>query len=515
MSTDSPRTHPRGTPHTPRSLRARLGLSLVVSLALHGSLFAIRITPPRLPDLHLDINPTVELGFEVAVPGADHPPSAPPSITPEAPPPRPAPRPHRVHHAPVVAPSPPLELPTPPDIQLREPTLARETPSNTMLFDHDAATAADDVMLAQNEDASLDDVQLAVADASASDAEGDASGGIPALASESELAAAVPQGSVVTMLLRTDRLRENPNGRRVRDLMLEIPDWQAVLGGTEIDPVRDFDQVLLASANPFGTATQAPDVMALVRLHADRRFVRASIEQMAGVRAQLGPDAGTLYERFQQPDAGRMPSPTRPIWQSRNGAEIATINRYLGPHAFMLLGNDTAAIAAPERVPALLAVLSRRPAIVAAQAAGDPNVVALLQANGMRNLINAPPGPVNPIPVSVDLVVLATRGLDGGFDGGATLTSRWRYENNAQAQHMVRMSEVALQDVSHAVNDFERTTGGRVAALSGTVHFDRLRRVIAALRARAEGAEMRLDAELTREEVAELLNLQRLAAAFQ
>ena len=82
------------------------------------------------------------------------------------------------------------------------------------------------------------------------------------------MAAAIPAGAVVTLLLRTDRLREGPHARRVGALLDGIRDWQAVLGGTEIDPIRDFDAVLLASANPVGTRAHPPDLMAIVRTHA-------------------------------------------------------------------------------------------------------------------------------------------------------------------------------------------------------------------------------------------------------
>ena len=64
------------------------------------------------------------------------------------------------------------------------------------------------------------------------------------------------------------------------------------------------------------------------------------------------------------------------------------------------------------------------------------------------------------------------------------------------------------------VNRFSGTLQGRLAAGSGAVHFDRLVSALRALRLSADGNTVRLTARLTVEEVAELLNVQRLAQIF-
>jgi hypothetical protein len=303
-----------------------------------------------------------------------------------------------------------------------------------------------------------------------------------------------------------------------------IRDWQAVLGGTEIDPIRDFDAVLLASANPVGTRANPPDMMAIVRTHARRDFLRASVEQMAGVRAntpsgELPPDAGTLREHFAHPDASALPRPTRSIWTRRNGVETTTVDRYLGPTSVALLEDDLAVFATPQRLPTLLAVLGGQTAVASAlprtdNAGRGPRLVALLTARGVRNLLSAP-GRNNPIPVSAELAIQATRDASGDDDGGAILRSTWRYDSPEQATATVRLMEVFALDLRESIEQFAGTLGGRAASATGTVRFAVLQRALTRLAASREGSNVHLDATLDRDEVAELLNVQRLAGLFQ
>jgi hypothetical protein len=348
---------------------------------------------------------------------------------------------------------------------------------------------------------------------------------MPSLASAAgPMAAAIPEGAVVTLLLRTDRLRAGPHAARVRALLDGIRDWQMVLGGTELDPIRDFDAVLLASANPVGSREHPPDLMAVVRTHARRDFLRASVEQMAGVRANtpsgtLPPDAGTLRDHFSHPGSPPLPRPSRAIWTRRNGVETTTVDRYLGPTAVALLDDDLAVFASPQRLPTLLAVLGGQTAIASALprddgAASGPRAVAIVTARGVRNLL-ASPGRTNPVPASADLALLATRDAAGDDDGGAVLRSTWRYDSPEQAAAAARLVGALVLDLDDSIEQFSHTMGGVAANATGTVRLAVLRRALTRLRATAEGPTVRLDATLDREEVTELLNVQRLAGLFQ
>jgi hypothetical protein len=431
---------------------------------------------------------------------------------------------------------PPPPLPDPPETQLREPSLSRD-PDHALIAERPDAGAMDDVALALRDDAgAMDDVALALLDAGAmsdvalaltdtSPATDADPASVPTMAEAAgAMASAIPAGAVVTLLLRTDRLREGPHAAQVRALLDGIRDWQAVLGGTEIDPIRDFNAVLLASANPFGTRANPPDLMAIVRTRARRDFLRASVEQMAGVRANtpsgtLPPDAGTLRDHFARADSGALPRPTRAIWTRRNGVETTTVDRYLGPTSVALLADDLAVFASPGRLPTLLSVLGGQTAVASAlpradEAGRGPRLVALLTARGVRNLLSAP-GRNNPIPVSAEFALRATRDAGGDDDGGAILRSTWRYDTPAQATATARLAEVFALDLRESIDQFAGTLGGRAASATGAVHFAVLQRALTRLTVTAEGSELRLDATLDRDEVAELLNVQRLAGLFQ
>jgi hypothetical protein len=373
-------------------------------------------------------------------------------------------------------------------------------------------------------DDTVDEQALALGDAGDDTTEvGRAMPGLVAAAGD--LAAAVPQGAVLTLVLRMDRIRVNPNGHHVGELLEGIRDWRAVLDGTEIDPLRDFDTILLASADPFGTPQDPPDVLALVRTRVPRGFLRASVEQMAGARPPSLPsppsmgavDGGGLWEgelraHFTRPDAGALAPPVRRVWRRQGGVEVATIDRYMGPHEVVLLGEDLAAIAPRARVPELLAVLGARGARAMARG-GDPRLLTLFQAEGVRNLL-ALPGRATLIPTRAEVVVHETR-AGGVPDGGVILTLRLVYEDDAQAARAAPLITAFVRDLQDAVDGFASTLQGRVAAASGAVHFERLRGALQALQVRAEGSAVWGEATLSAAEVAELLNVQRLAQIFR
>ena len=506
----------------------RLVAAAAVSLALHGAVLLVPVRPPPLPHVDLQVNHAVELGLERAVEVTPTPPALAPKPAPPEPPPEPEPPPAPRAEPPPPPPPPEPELPTP-HVQL--------TPPSVLLVPDDVADAGvDEFALAladAGEDGAADESALAAADdagdgGDAADesalALADAGTGMPSLAAAAgDLAAAIPQGSVVTLVLKMDRVRANPNGPRVRELLDGIRDWRTVLDGTEIDPVRDFDAILLASADPFGTPEDPPDVLAVVRTHAPRGFLRASVEQMAGARPPsslpplAGPDGGAapegdLREHFTRPDAGVLAPPTRRVWRRQGGAEVATIDRYMGPHEVVLLGEDLAAIAPRARVPQLLAVLGARGARAMARG-GDSRLLLALQAEGVRNLL-ALPGRATLVPTRAEVAVHETR-AGGAPDGGVTLSALLPYEDDAQAARAAPLLAAFARDLQDSVDGFANTLQGRVAAASGAVHFDRLRRALQAVQVRSEGAAVRVEASLSADEVAELLNVQRLAQIFR
>ncbi len=62
-----------------------------------------------------------------------------------------------------------------------------------------------------------------------------------------------PEGARVVLILRNDRIRSSPHARNVRRLLEASPDWNDLLGESDIDPLRQIDSMLIASADPRRT----------------------------------------------------------------------------------------------------------------------------------------------------------------------------------------------------------------------------------------------------------------------
>src|SRR5690606_18590026 len=98
-----------------------------------------------------------------------------------------------------------------------------------------------------------------------------------------------------------DRIRTSPVGEDVRGLLRVIPDWQALLGGSDVDPVRDLSRVLIATPN----LSRASLVVA-GRLSPGAPGPRAIAEQLAaaeGVPVEWTEEHGVARTRWPSPDA--------------------------------------------------------------------------------------------------------------------------------------------------------------------------------------------------------------------
>lgn len=59
----------------------------------------------------------------------------------------------------------------------------------------------------------------------------------------------LPAGAQIALRIDMAIIRASPLRRQVEQLLAAIPDWDAVLGGSGIDPVRDLSRVLIATPN--------------------------------------------------------------------------------------------------------------------------------------------------------------------------------------------------------------------------------------------------------------------------
>jgi hypothetical protein len=512
----------RGTLDTARWHR-RLTLPVLLSVGLHALPFTVR--PPRisLPRIDITLNPAVEFGLE------DPPPTPPAAVAPAA-----APQPER----PVVpverprpAPArPPPPLPDPPSVRLREPDLGAtlEPPRLRDAGDETALASADvrivdESAVAMVDAGIVDESAVAMVDAGIVDESAVAvadvpppGSTVPGIASAApDLVNAIPAGAAVTLLLRSDRLRQNPNGPRVTAMLQGIPDWQALLHGTELDPVRDFDAVLLATSRLFYRRGESPDVTAVIRTHTARPFLRASVEQMAGARPPSvdDPDAGTLRDRLAHRDAGALPPPSRPVWRRQGGVEVASIDRYLGPQTVMLLPDDLVLIAPPTRVPALLAML-RTPQGQALRARGPAGegdgLVALLHGEGLRRLLRGPP---TVVPLRAEFAIFETRS-GASADGGARLLLRADFDDERQAAAASRVLRELLAALRDQIASARSSPMQSLGAAAVGVSLSELDDALEVLQTRSEGATAVLEGTLSAGQVGQLLRAQALATLF-
>lgn len=59
-----------------------------------------------------------------------------------------------------------------------------------------------------------------------------------------------PEGARLVVVTRNDRLRSSPHAQSVRNLLQAFPDWRTLVGGADIDPLRDIDAMVVASSDP-------------------------------------------------------------------------------------------------------------------------------------------------------------------------------------------------------------------------------------------------------------------------
>ena len=419
----------RGRTNTERWMW-RLILAAVISCGLHALplVAAIRLGTRRPLDIEYRIT-AVEIGLEQARPGAATPPRAVP--------PTPA------------TPSPPSPVVTQP-AQPPEPRVAHTRPAA-----RDPDEPGGQIHTQPIERVRRPPRVAATVPARESQRDGGAPrpvpNNLPSFATAAgDLAPMVPRGALVTLLLHSDRIRSNPNARSVRRLLTAIPDWEAILGGTALDPINDLDELLLAAANPFGADNRAPDWFVLAKgAHGSDLAIRRAVERMAEHDAPHAPspvappslDAGmgeptTVVpgSSIDPPDAGHS------IWESTpSGAEIVNLERYGTRRSFVMLGDGMAAVALPGQVDALLSALARRGDPLAT---ADPRLTLLIEAEGVRNLIsfNTWRGPF-PMPRRASLGLYES--VDGAniATGATELVSVWQYDNAAEATRGQEMLE--------------------------------------------------------------------------
>ena len=116
------------------------------------------------------------------------------------------------------------------------------------------------------------------------------------------LGSLAPGDAALMLLLRLDRLRKSPYEREVRQLLQVFYDHKTLLWSSGLDPIQDFEAMLIATPNPY----RVTRTFLAVRHNLSSRKIRRSITRAArykGKRLRWRRHSGSLQ--------GIIPSPPR------------------------------------------------------------------------------------------------------------------------------------------------------------------------------------------------------------
>ncbi|MBX3272014.1 MAG: hypothetical protein KF729_17240 [Sandaracinaceae bacterium] len=230
-------------------------------------------------------------------------------------------------------------------------------------------------------------------------------------AGEGRGVAFLPAGAQIALRLDVTRIRRSPLAPDVRALLAALPDWQALLAGSEIDPLDDLDRVLVATPN-----LERSRLIVAGRATGGEEAIRAAAARLAAARGEAL------------------------AWEAQEGAHVARwyaedpterVVAIIGPRHFVLCR--------PEDLARVLAVARHRAA--GADGDEDPADALLsmeegdglsLEIEGARQFAQARGGasrsPVEMVPTRVRLALRELPADD------VAARSRWTYESAEQAR---------------------------------------------------------------------------------
>jgi hypothetical protein len=416
-----------------------------VSIALHAALYALAVATTTLPvvDFEIELPTTAELGLSEASKAVLPAPSAP-----ELPPEPPAPGPAAVSAEPDAT-KPPKHKPT----DAGTPDAAAP----------DAAAPDAAAPVAAAPDAAAPDA--AAPATAAPDAAAPVAVRASVDAGTPELAAYAPAGTQLSLRLHMAALRDSVLAPDVQRLLAAIPDWQALLGGSGVEPLHDLERLFLASPN-----LSRSSVVLAGEHRADPELPRRAVAQLAeaqGVEVRWKKQLGFPVARWANQD------PTERI--------------------VALLGDNLFAITRPDDLERVLAVaqgLAERSAREQGRDASVPTGEALLAL---------PEGEVLHFGVegARQFVRGQVRGIPERLEGGATLTAsgpvrittRGQFEGPAQAEqaraywqeiidNLARQPLVALLGLGSALRSARLRVEDSVVRFEASLNLQQTRLVI-------------------------------------
>lgn len=236
----------------------------------------------------------------------------------------------------------------------------------------------------------------------------------------------LPAGSQIALRLDVARVRASPLAGDVREVLRAMPDWQALIGASGIEPLDDMDRLLVASPN-----LERSRLVAAGRASGGEEAIRAAAERLAA--GQGAPLEWRTVRGAAVAD-----------WH--DGDETARVVALIGPRHFV--------IARPEDLPRVIAVARARAARDAEEEAAQEEHPAdallsmqdgeglSLEVEGFRNYARARPGrrsPLERLPLRLHL------GLSELADGRIGARIEGRFEDAEQARGAVGYWDEARQ----------------------------------------------------------------------
>lgn len=190
----------------------------------------------------------------------------------------------------------------------------------------------------------------------ADDAGGDASPGN--IGDGGATGSRLPPGAQIALRVDMTRIRQSPVVEDVRALLQAVPDWQALLDGSGIDPVAQLDRLLIMTPN-----LQREKVSLAGRYIGDRQVVLDAVQNLAQAR---GVEAK---------------------WRTQRGVQVAPwANADTTPRVIALVGPQHFTISREEDLERVLAIAAAR-AKKARKLAQDPSAAdALLSMEEQEGL---------------------------------------------------------------------------------------------------------------------------------
>jgi hypothetical protein len=393
MSADSSTQAAAAARPTPRRA-VGVGLGVVGSLLIHASLVAIVLSYGTAPTLGFELQLPTEIEFGMS--GGMELTSAPPPA-PVTPPPAPVtPAAAGEDGAGASDGGAPMDGGDPDagrrrrrdggsDASIDDAAIDDAGVEEDASVEDDAATSDPALLAAADSDggAAADAGPALLAAADSDGGAGNSTGGSARPAGPG-LAAYAPPGAQLALRLDLVRVRQSPLAPDVRALLASVPDWQALLDGSGIEPLDDLERLLIASPN-----LQRERLVMSGRYVGDETKVREAVARMAAARGE----------------------PVR--WRRERGFDVARWpNADVTERVIALVGPQAFTITRTEDLPRVLAVARerRREAERLARAAGTPalddaeallsmeeGVVLSFEVEGARAFVR---GPTENMPVS-------------------------------------------------------------------------------------------------------------------